>query len=55
MYAHESIIIPVIMHCRAPESCKVKRSLGFKPHDVINCKEQTVLESIKDGFKGENM
>ena len=43
------------MHCRAPESCKVKRSLGFKPHDVINCKEQTVLESIKDGFKGEKM
>ena len=43
------------MHCRAPESCKVKRSLGFKPHDVINCKEQTVLESIKDGFKGANM
>ena len=55
MYAHEGIIIPVIMHCRTPESCKFKRSLGFKLHDVINCKEQTVLESIKDSFKGENM
>ena len=55
MYAHEGIIIPVIMHCRTPESCKFKRNLGFKLHDVINCKEQTVLESIKDVFEGENM
>ena len=55
VYAHEGIIIPVIMHCRTPESCKFKRSLGFKLHDVINCKEQTVLESIKDSFQGENM
>ena len=37
-YAHEGIIIPVIMHCRTPESCKFKRSLGFKLHNVINCK-----------------
>ena len=43
------------MHCRTPESCKFKRSLGFKLHDVINCKEQTVLESIKDAFEWENM
>ena len=55
MYAHEGIIIPVIMHCRTPESCKFKRNLGFKLHNVINCKEQTVLESIKDSFEGENM
>ena len=54
-YAHEGIIIPVIMHYRTPESCKPKRSLGFKLHDVINSKEQTVLESIKDTSKGENM
>ena len=36
------------MHCRTPESCQFKRSLGFKLHNVINCKEQTVLKSIKD-------
>ena len=46
------VIIPVIMHCRTPESCKFKRNLGLKLHDVINCKE---LESIKDGFEGEHM
>ena len=55
MYAHEDVIIPVIMHWRAPESCKFKRNLGFKLYDVINCKEQTVLESIKGAFEGEDM
>ena len=29
--------------------------MGFKLHDVINCKEQTVLESIKGAFEGEDM
>ena len=55
MYAHEGVIVPVIMHCRTPESCTFKRNLGFKLHHVINCKEQTVLESIKDAFEGEDM
>ena len=40
VYAHEGIIIPVIMHCGTPESCNFKRNLGFKLHDVINCKKQ---------------
>ena len=53
MYAHEGVIIPVTMHCRTPESCKFIRNLGFKLHDVINFKEQTVLELIKDAFEGE--
>ena len=26
VYAHEGIIITVIMHCRTPESCKFKRN-----------------------------
>ena len=54
-YAHEGIIIPVIMHCRTPELFKFKRSLGFKLHDVITCKEQTVLGSVKYAFEGKNM
>ena len=40
MYTYEVVIIPVTMHCRTPESCKFKRSLGFKLHSVINCKKQ---------------
>ena len=55
MEAHVDVIIPIIMHCRTPESCKFKRNLGFKLHDVINCKEQTVLESINDTFEGDDM
>ena len=55
MYAHEGVIIPVIMHCRTPEPCKFKRDLGFKLYNVINCKEQTVLELIKEAFEGEDM
>ena len=55
IYAHEGVKIPVIMHFRTPESSKLKQNLGFKLHDVINCKEKTVLESMKDAFEGENI
>ena len=43
------------MDCRTDESCKFKKKLGFTLHDVINTKEQTVINSIKDAFEGENM
>ena len=31
-----------------------KKNLGFRLHNVINTKEQTVLKSIKDTFEGED-
>ena len=43
------------MDCRTDESCNLKRNLGFTLHDVINTKEQTVINSIKDAFEGEDM
>ena len=43
------------MDCKTDESCSLKRNLGFKLHDVINTKEQTLINSIKDAFEGENM
>ena len=43
------------MDRRTTESCSLKRKLGFRLQDMINIKEQTVLESIKDAFEGENM
>ena len=49
------LALKVIMDCRTDESCNLKRNLGFKLHDVINTKEQTVLESIKNAFKGKDM
>ena len=43
------------MNCRTDESCNLKKNLGFTLHDVINTKEQTIINSIKDAFEGENM
>ena len=43
------------MDCRTDESCKFKKKLGFTLHDVINNKEQTVINSIKDAFEEQNM
>ena len=57
MYAHECIIIPIIMHCRVatPKSIEFRSKLGFSQYDITLTKEQSVLKSIMDGFKGENM
>ena len=49
------LALKIIMNCRANESCNLKRNLGFTLHDVINTKEQTVINSVKDAFEGEDM
>ena len=43
------------MDCRTDESCNLKKNLGFTLHDVINAKEQTIINSIKDSFEEEDM
>ena len=42
------------MNCRTDESCNLKKNLGFTLYDVINTKEQTIINSIKDAFEGED-
>ena len=37
------LALKIIMGCRTDESCIFKRNLGFKLHDGINNKEQTVI------------
>ena len=54
-FLRSDLALKVIMNCRTDESCNLKKNLGFRLHDVINTKEQTVLESIKDTFEGEDM
>ena len=49
------LALKIIMDCRTDESYNLKRNLWFRFHDVINDKEQTVINSIKDAFEGENM
>ena len=54
-FLRSDLALKVIMDCRTDESCNLKRNLEFRLRDVINTKEQTVLKSIKDAFKGEDM
>ena len=54
-FLRSDLALEVIMDCRTDESCNLKKNLGFTLHDVINTKEQTVINSIKDAFEGENM
>ena len=49
------LALKIIMNCRADESGNLKKNLGFTLHDVINTKEQAVINSIKDAFEGEDM
>ena len=49
------LALKIIMGSRKDESCSFKRNLGFKLYDVISTKEQTVINSMKDAFEGEDM
>ena len=55
IFIRVALALTVIMDCRTDESCNVKRNLRFTLHDVINTKEQTVTNSIKDSFERKNM
>ena len=54
-FLRSDLALKIIMNSRTDESCNLKRNLGFDLHDVTNTKEQTVLESIKEAFQGEDM
>ena len=51
----KDLALKITMNCRKDESCNLKKNLGFTLHDVINTKEQTIINSIKDAFEGEDM
>ena len=46
-FLHNDLALKIIMDCRTDKSCSLKNKLGFKLHDVINTKEQTITNSIK--------
>ena len=54
-FLHINLALKIIMDCRTDKSCSIKKTLVFKLHDVINTKEQTIINSIKAAFKWENM
>ena len=59
----------IIKNCRGIKKCNdginriekekqrenFRATLGFKGHDIMLTKEQSVLKSIIDAFEGENM
>ena len=52
---HKDLALKVIMDCGIVDSCKFKSKFVLNPLDIINSKQQTVLEEIKGAFKGENV
>ena len=57
MYAHECIIIHVIMHRRVPtpKSIEFRSKLEFNQYDIKLTKEQSLLKSVMGAIEGENM
>ena len=49
MYTHEDIIMLIIMNCRVstPKAVEFRFELGFKQHDIVLSKEQSVIWKIK--------
>ena len=54
-FLQSDLALKVIIGCRTDESCNLKRNLGFRLHNVTNTKEQTLKNSIKEAFEGEDM
>ena len=54
-FLHIDLTLKIIMNCRTDKSCSFLKKLGFKLYDVIDTKEQTMINSIKDMFEGENI
>ena len=54
-FIHNDLALKIIIDCRTNKSCNLKRNLGFTLNDVINTKKQTVINSVKDAFEGEDM
>ena len=57
MYVHEDILIPIIMQPRLSDSKTIKftSDLGFNQINLILKKEQSMIESIRETFKGEDI
>ena len=49
-FIRSDLALKITMDCGTDESCNLKRNLGFRLHDVINIKEEIVINSIKDAF-----
>ena len=55
IFIKEKLAIKLIMDCRTTSAHKFRTRLGFKQHDVILTKEQSVLTKMMSSFEGENI
>ena len=57
MYVHKDILILIIIQSRLsdPKTINFRSDLGFNQINLILKKEQSVIESIRDTFKGEDI
>ena len=55
IYIHENFALSIIMDCRTPTSIEFRSKLGFKQHDLIMTKEQTLLTRIMTIFTHEKI
>ena len=51
-FVHIDLALKITMDCKTDKSCSFFKKIGFKLYDVINTKEQTIINSIKDTFEG---
>ena len=54
-FLHINLALKIIIDCRTDKSCSLKKKSGFKLYDMINTEEQTIINSIKGTFEGENI
>ena len=50
-----NLAIKVIMDCRTTSAHKFRTILGFRQHNAILTKQQSVVTNIMSSFEGENM
>ena len=55
MFLRSDLALKLIMDRTTDELRNLKLNLGFRLHDGINTKQQTVINSIQDVFEGEDM
>ena len=55
IYIREDLNLLTIMDCRTPTATEFKSELGFKQHDIITRKEQSVLIRIMEIFGSEKI
>ena len=50
IYIREDLALSIIIDCRTPTAFEFRSKLGFKQHDILMAKEQSVLKKVMKVF-----